>query len=93
MQSQSSFQYADEYGAYMSNPTILQNKLKNSHNLKSEDGYSLNDMESRNDMNKFLSGEANLRDEPPDQVKVENVDEGNKNETMESSITQITAIL
>ena len=77
----------------MSNPAMLHNKLRSSHNMKSEDGNSLNAMESRNDMNKFLSGEANLRDEPADYAKQDLADENNKNETMESSITQITAIL
>ena len=47
-------------------------------------------MESRNDMNRFLSGEANLRDsaEANDQVRWEE-DGNNGNGTVESSITQI----
>ena len=73
----------------MPNPAMLQNKLRSSHNMKSEDGNSLNAMESRNDMNKFLSGEANLRDEPADYIKQDLADENNKTETMESSITAI----
>ena len=42
-------------------------------------------------MNKFLSGEANLRDvEPNDEVRQEMTDEmTNANGTVESSITQI----